>query len=65
MTPRYSSVEVIIMELWDHCMDLEDEYHLTGSHDVLIQFAVAIVTVQYWEDILLRMEGVDVYQFYF
>ena len=65
MTPRYESVETIIMDLWDYCMELEDEYHRTGSNDVLVQFAVAIVTVQHWEDVLLRMEGVDVYRFYF
>ena len=65
MTPRYESVEMIIMDLWDHCMELEDEYHRTADQAVLIQFAVAIVTVQHWEDVLLRMEGVDVYRFYF
>lgn len=65
MEAEYSSVEVIIMDLWEYCMELEDEYHRTGAHDVLIQFAVAIVTVQYWEDILLNMEGIDVYRFYF
>ena len=65
MTPRYESVETIIMDLWDHCMELEDEYHRRADQAVLIQFAVAIVTVQHWEDVLLRMEGVDVYRFYF
>ena len=65
MTPRYESVETIIMDLWDHCMELEDEYPRTADQAVLIQFAVAIVTVQHWEDVLLRMEGVDVYRFYF
>ena len=65
MTPRYESVETIIMDLWDHCMELEDAYHRTADQAVLIQFAVAIVTVQHWEDVLLRMEGVDVYRFYF
>ena len=65
MTPRYESVETIIMDLWAHCMELEDEYHRTADQAVLIQFAVAIVTVQHWEDVLLRMEGVDVYRFYF
>jgi len=53
------------MELWEYCMELEDEYHRTGDHAVLIQFAVAIVSVQHWEDVLLRMEGLDVYRFYF
>ena len=65
MDPKYTDVEAIIMDLWDHCMELEDEYHRTGSHDVLIQFAVAIITVQFWEDVLLNMEGIDVYRFYF
>jgi hypothetical protein len=65
MTPRYESVETIIMELWEYCMELEDEYHRTADHAVLIQFAVAIVSVQHWEDVLLRMEGLDVYRFYF
>ena len=65
MTPRYESVEQLIIDLWDYCMELEDEYHRSGDQAVLIQFAVAIVTVQHWEDVLLRMEGVDVYRFYF
>lgn len=46
-------------------MELEDEYHKTGNHDVLCKFAITIMTVQYWEDILLSMEGVDVFGFYF
>ena len=53
------------MDLWDYCMELEDEYHLHGSQDVLIQFAIAIITVQFWEDVLLNMEGFDVYRFHF
>ena len=46
-------------------MILEDEYHKTGSQEVLIQFAVTIIVVQYWEDILLSMEGYDVFNIYF
>lgn len=65
MEPKHDDVELIIMELWDYCMELEDEYHRTGSQDVLIQFAIAILTVQFWEDILLNMEGFDVYRFHF
>jgi len=65
MAPRYESVEQLIMDLWDYCMELEDEYHHTADQEVLIQFAVAIVAVQHWEDVLLRMEGLDVYRFYF
>lgn len=53
------------MVLWDYCMQLEDDYHRTASHEVLCQFAVAIMTVQYWEDVLMNMEGIDVYRFYF
>lgn len=63
--PAYDCVQDIIYELWDHCMTLEDEYHRTGNYDVLCQFAITIMIVQYWEDILLAMEGVDVYGFYF
>lgn len=65
MEPKYDDVELIIMDLWDYCMELEDEYHLHGSQDVLIQFAIAIITVQFWEDVLLNMEGFDVYRFHF
>ena len=46
-------------------MMLEDEYHKTNDKGVLFRFAVAIMTVQYWEDVLLNMEGYDVYEFYF
>ena len=63
--PAYDNVEDIIMDLWDYCMILEDEYHKTGSQEVLIQFAVTIIVVQYWEDILLSMEGYDVFNIYF
>ena len=46
-------------------MDLEDEYHKTGQHDVLIRFATTIVIVQYLEDMLLAMEGYNVFDIYF
>ena len=65
VVPAYDCVEDIIYELWDYCMELEDEYHKTGNHDVLCKFAITIMAVQYWEDILLSMEGVDVFGFYF
>jgi len=63
--PAYECIEDIIVELWTYCMELEDEYHRTGNYDVLCQFAMTIMVVQYWEDILLGMEGVDVFGFYF
>lgn len=65
MTPEYDNVEDIIMDLWDYCMELEDEYYRTQSEDVLIKFAIAIVTVQYWEDVSLTLEGIHVYRLYF
>ena len=46
-------------------MRLEDEYHITGDQGTLFRFAVGIMTVQYWEDVLLNIEGYDVYEFYF
>ena len=65
MMPEYTNIEDIISDIWEHCMELEDEYHKTGSPDVLLRFAVGIMTVQYWEDTLLSMEGIDVFRFYF
>ena len=65
VTPEYDRIEDIIIELWDYCMELEDEYHRTADPSVLIKFAIGIMTVQYWEDVLLNLEGFDVYQFYF
>lgn len=46
-------------------MELEDEYHRTGDSSVLIQFAMAIMVVQYWEDVLLNMEGLDAFTIHF
>ena len=63
--PAYNTVQEIVIDMWDYCMCLEDEYHQTGSQGTLFKFAVAIMTVQYWEDVLLNMEGYDVDEFYF
>jgi len=63
--PVYEHIEDIIIDLWDYCMELEDEYHKTGNQDVLVRFAAAIITVQYWEDMLLSMEGFHVFSLYF
>ena len=46
-------------------MELEDKWHETADHGVLLQFAMAIMTIQYWEDVLLNTEGYDVFSFYF
>jgi hypothetical protein len=65
MSPAYEDVQDIIIDLWDYCMRLEDEYHMTNNQGTLFRFAVGIMTVQYWEDVLLNIEGCDVYEFYF
>jgi hypothetical protein len=65
MMAQYQSIEDIIADLWEYCMELEDQYHHTGSPDVLIKFATALMIVQYWEDTLLSMEGIDVFRVYF
>jgi len=62
---KYQAVEDVIEDLWGYCMELEDQYHHTGNHDVLIRFATALMIVQYWEDVLLSMEGIDVCKVYF
>jgi len=64
-SPMYDSIEDIIVDLWDYCMELEDEYHRTGDHEVLIKFATTIVIVQYWEDMLLTLEGFHVFSLRF
>ncbi len=61
----HETIEEIIINMWDYCMELEDEYHKTGTPSVLIQFAMAIMVVQYWEDVLLSKEGCDVFRVYF
>lgn len=62
---QYANVENIILDLWDYCMVLEDQYYETGDQAILIKFAIAIMTVQYWEDVHLNMEGIDVLTFRF
>ena len=65
MTPEYENISDIIVSVWDYCMELEDEYHRTGDSSILAQFAVAIMVVQYWEDVYLNMEGLDAYTIHF
>jgi hypothetical protein len=62
---EYEEISQIIIDLWEYCMQLEDEWHESGDQGVLLQFAMAIMTIQYWEDVLLNMEGYDVFSFYF
>ena len=65
MNPDYENVDDIIINVWNYCMELEDEYHRTGDSSILVQFAVAIMIVQYWEDVSLNMEGINVYTIHF
>ena len=65
MKQIHENIEDIIIKMWDYCMELEDEYHRTGDGSVLMQFAMAIMVVQYWEDVLLNTEGRDVFRVYF
>ena len=62
---EYTTVQEIIMDLWDHCMQLEDEFHETGDQSILLQFGIAIMTVQYWEDVLMNMEDREDVRFRF
>jgi hypothetical protein len=65
MKPKYNEIEDIILELWDYCMELEDEYYKSNSEEILSKFAVAITMVQFWEDVLLNMGGHHVFRIYF
>ena len=46
-------------------MQLEDEFHETGDQSILLQFGIAIMTVQYWEDVLMNMEDREDVRFRF
>lgn len=63
--PAYDHVEDIIQELWDYCMDLELEYYRTQDRETLIEFALCIGLIQYWEDVLLSMGGFYVFSIHF
>jgi len=62
--PLYDSVQDIIIDLWEYCMELELEYYETRNKAILQEFALCIGLIQYWEDILLAQEGYDVFHYY-
>jgi len=58
-TPLYYCIDALIEDLWNESMKLEEEYYNNPSEDLMIQFATAVVIIQYWETVSMRiqMEG--------
>ncbi len=64
-SPVHETVEGIILELWDYCLDLEYEYYKTNDKEVLLQFTFCIGLIQYWEDVYFSLGGRYGIQVYF
>ena len=65
MEPTYLFVDELIMDLWNHCMNLEFEYYRTQDKELLIEFSYCIGLIHYWEEVLLSMGGRYVFGVHF
>ncbi len=58
-SPLYYCIDALIEDLWNESMKLEEEYYNNPSEDLMMQFAAAVVVIQYWETVSMhiQMEG--------
>ena len=55
-TPLYRCIDTLIEDLWNESMKLEEEYYSNPSEDLMMQFAAAVVVIQYWETVSMHMQ---------
>jgi len=55
--PLYNSLEDIILDLWEKCIELEYEYYRTNDKKILLEFTFCIALIQYWEDVYFSFGG--------
>ena len=55
-SPLYSCIDALIEDLWNKSMKLEEEYYNNPSEDLMMQFAAAVVVIQYWETVSMHMQ---------
>ena len=55
-SPLYYCIDALIEDLWNKSMKLEEEYYNNPSEDLMIQFAAAVVVIQYWETVSMHMQ---------
>ena len=58
-SPLYYCVDLLIEQLWEQSLKLEEQYYNNPSEDLLMQFAITVTVIQYWETVSLQiqMEG--------
>ena len=58
-SPLYYCVDLLIEQLWEQSLKIEEQYYNNPSEDLLMQFAITVTVIQYWETVSLQiqMEG--------
>lgn len=58
-SPLYYCVDALIEDLWERSLNFEEQYYKNPSEELMKQFAVTVMVIQYWETVSMRiqMEG--------
>ena len=55
LSPKYHKVEDLIEEVWDRAMKIEERYYKSGSQNLVQEFAMNVVIIQFWEEVHMRI----------
>lgn len=55
LSPKYNRIEDLIEHAWDRSMKIEQKYYETGNTNLIQQFAMYIVIIQFWEEVHMRI----------
>ena len=54
-SPNYNTIKDLIDSIWDMSFKIEQEYYDSKNSNLIQQFAMNIVIIQFWEDLHMRM----------
>ena len=57
LSPKYRRIEDLIEDVWDRSLEIEERYYNSGNTNLIQEFALNVMIIQFWETIHLRIQG--------
>ena len=55
LSPKYKDIDNLIQDIWDRSMKIEERYYESGNGNLVQEFAMNVIIIQFWEDLHMRI----------
>ena len=55
LSPKYKDIDNLIQDIWDRSMKIEERYYESGNSNLVQEFAMNVIIIQFWEDLHMRI----------